>query len=62
MITGIAVHGGVYFGQLLLEKEYVVYGTSHHTSSGNPVKAKAKAKLGWEPKITVEQRCAIIVG
>ena len=48
MITGIAGHGGVYFCQLLLEKEYVVYGTSHHTSSVNPV--KAKAKLGWDPQ------------
>ena len=59
MITGIAGHGGVYFCQLLLEKEYVAYRTSHHTSFGNPV--KAKAKLDWEPKTTVEQRCAIIV-
>ena len=46
MITGIAGHGGVYFCQLLLEKEYVAYRTSHHTSFGNPV--KAKAKLDWE--------------
>lgn len=35
MITGITGQDGAYLCQLLLEKGYVVYGTSRHTSSVN---------------------------
>lgn len=35
MITGITGQDGVYLCKLLLEKEYVVYGTSRHTSPVN---------------------------
>lgn len=35
MITGITGQDGAYLCQLLLEKGYVVYGTSRHTSSEN---------------------------
>ena len=60
LITGITGQDGAYLAKFLLAKGYSVYGTVrdsiHYGDS-----AKAKSKLGWQPKISFQDLTCTLV-
>ncbi|WP_028524710.1 GDP-mannose 4,6-dehydratase [Runella limosa] len=63
LITGVTGQDGAYLSELLLEKGYTVHGIKRRSSLFNtdPTKAKqskAKQKLGWTPKHTLDMLIA----